>query len=245
VVAEPRGAGRSGRARGPPRAPVSLAGRGLDGPSPPPRVPPADGGLARAGRAHGVHQPAAREDRPLREGARGHRAGEAALLRHRRRPGRVRHRRAGREPHGAADQSRGQPRAPGQPGRDRRRRTGLGADALRPRPLADPHLPGRHPPVGRLPGDAPLGPRGAACAAGCRAPHPDRDRHLAHPREPARRDPARSPRGALAPVGAGEPRHGARRGAARLRRLRRHAIPRLTCATCASSPPAAGPASAG
>ena len=101
----------------------------------------ADGRLAGARGPDGLHPAARREDRPVREAARGDRAGPAALLRDRRARRRLREGRAGREPHGPADQDRGQPRAPGQPGRDRRAGPGRGPRPLRPRPLADRHAP--------------------------------------------------------------------------------------------------------
>ena len=118
-------------------------------------------------------------------------------------------RRARREPRGAADQDRGQPRAPGEPRRDRRLRAGRVLEPLRPRPLADDHrTSAASAPGQRLRRDA---RRRARCApAGARrrgAPHPDRRR------SPRRRSPARSassldalPEGALAPVGAGRRR---------------------------------------
>ena len=56
-------------------------------------------------------------------------------------PGRRRRRRAGRKPHGPADQDRGQPRSSGQPRGHQHLRPGIGASALRPRPLADGHAP--------------------------------------------------------------------------------------------------------
>ena len=140
--------------------------------------------------------------------------------------GGVGHRAAGREPRGAADQGRGQPAASRQPRRDRRLRAGGDPRPLRSRPLADADEPRRDPPVVGVPrrrcarrstAQQPLQRR--------RPAHPDRDGQLA---DAGRADPrpARAlPVGAMAPVGAGQPRQRPRRRAARVRRVRRRAVP--------------------
>ena len=88
-------------------------------------------------------------------------------------------RRPRREPHGPADQDRGQPRPSGEPRRHRRLRPGLGARPLRPRPLAVDHRPRPHPHLGSLRqrgARRSCAPRGAGRRGGA---HSDRHRHLA------------------------------------------------------------------
>ena len=82
------------------------------GPEGPARVPDPHGRLAGPRRPHRLHEAAGGEDRPLRAAAGGAHPRPAALLRHRGRSRRLRARRAGREPRGAAHQDRGQPRPP-------------------------------------------------------------------------------------------------------------------------------------
>ena len=95
---------------------------------------------------------------------------------------RLRHRPAGREPHGPADQDRGQSRASGEPRRDRRAHAGVGARALRSRSLAGGHARRRDPPVERLRRRAHRCAEAPRAHGRRRAPHPHRDRHLADAR---------------------------------------------------------------
>ena len=155
--------------------------------------------LAGVERLHDVG--AGREDRALRADARAARAGQAALLRHGGAAGRLCHRGARREPHGAADDGRGERRHPDSLGAIDPWTQATVLDALRPRPLA-----GRQPPAARsAPGTTSCSrPTGAIDAAagqeGGGAADPDRDGHLAHPGAAAPRPARRLPRGEVAPV---------------------------------------------
>ncbi len=184
LLAEPRGAaGDAGVPRLPaPRVPGERVR--APGPRGPPAVPEDHGRVDGAGRPHRLHPPAGGEDRPLRARAGGHDPRPAAVLRHRAHGRRLRHRRPRREPHGPADQDRRQPRAPGEPRRHRRAGPGRHPQPLRSRPVADPHLPRRHPGLGRLrrPPSAARSTRSAAWAApGC-ASSPRRSRRRPSPR---------------------------------------------------------------
>ena len=131
LLAEPRGAAGDAGVPGLPAPRVPRARVRVPGPRGPPAVPEADGRLAGAGRPRRLHPAAGREDRPLRAPARGDRSpGEPLYFATAITARRLRHRRAGREPHGPADQGRGQPRAPGQPRRHRRLRPGRRSSTL-------------------------------------------------------------------------------------------------------------------
>ena len=131
----------------------------------------------------GLRRQAAREDRALRRAARADRARQAAVLRHGRPLGGYGDRGARREPHGPADQDRGQPRPPRQPRRDR---------PVRRRPpiltLYDPDRsqvvirngPRQH--LGRLPATrSPSRCASRPAGQGGGPADPDRDGHLADP----------------------------------------------------------------
>ena len=139
--------------------------------------------------------------------------------------GGVRDGRAGREPRGAADEDRGQPRAPGQPRRDGRLRPGLDPGALRPGPVADADAAGRHPHRGARSSARSAAwsrPSAPAQGAGLRilTEHGD----LAHAGAADGGVPGGVPGGEVAPVRGRRPRQRARRRAAGVRRRRRHAL---------------------
>ena len=152
--------------------------------------------LALAG-VHGLHAPAGREDRSLRPAARGAHPRQAAVLRHGDDARRRRHRPARREPRGAADQDRGQSRAPGQPRRDRRLRAGGDPRSLRSRSRARRDQPRRDPPVAGVPRhDARRRSSAQEPLQRRRAAHPHRDGHLADARRPDPGAPRALSRGA-------------------------------------------------
>ena len=149
---------------------------------------------------------------------------------------RPRHAAARREPRGAADEDRGQPRPPGEPRRDRRLRAGVGPRPLRPGPLAARiTLRGNIEPWGAF-----LTQIKSAVEA---KPRPGRRRACAC--SPAASPRRRSPRSSSSswrssrnlkwhqwePAG---PRPGVRRGAAGVRRVRRRALPARQGATSSS-----------
>ena len=139
VLAQPRRAGRHAAIPRVPAPRVSGAGLGVERPERPPPVPEADERLARARRRRRLHQAAAGRDRSLRQAARRHRPRPSAVLRQRDPVLRSRAARPGREPHGASDQDRGQPRSSRQPRRYRRVHAGGHSRALRSRSRQDRH----------------------------------------------------------------------------------------------------------
>src|SRR5687768_17613587 len=96
----------------------------------------AAGGVVGAGGVDGMHAATGGEDRTLRAGSRADGTGQAAVLRDRGDAGGLRARRAGGEPHGAADEDRRQPRSSGQSRFDGLDRAGGDAYFLRSGPLA-------------------------------------------------------------------------------------------------------------
>ena len=221
VLARPRRACRHTRVRGAADPRVSGPGRHLAGGRQPARLPRPDGGLAGFRRPDRLHTPAPRDDRPLHRPAREPRARQAAALRHRHDPGRLRHGTAGREPHGATDQGRGQPGASGQPGSDRPVRPGLGAGDVRPRPVADrdPSRADQH--LAGLRGRHPQGARRSRGAGRRSRPGAQRQRHLTEPGGRDRPSAEGLSSGALAPVRAGRTGDGRRRRRQRFRRVAR------------------------
>ena len=210
--------------------------------------------LALAGVTACTRQPAG-ENRPVREAARRLIPGKPLFYATAMPLGGVAHRPARREPRGAADQDRGQPAAPGKPRRHRRLRAGGDPRPLRSGSLADADQPRRDPPVVGVPRRDQRGADRAEAAQRRRPPHPDRVGQLADARRADPRAARAFPVGEMASVGSGEPRQRARRREARLRRVRRRAVPlragrrhplarrrfprlraRARCATRANSP---------
>ena len=103
-----------------------------------------DGRIAGHGRHDRLHQAAARTDCPLRKAAGRSCSRAADVLCHRVHPRRIRQPGAGREPPVPSHQDRRQRQASGEPRRHRHFLPGLDPGHVRPRPLADRHLPGRH-----------------------------------------------------------------------------------------------------
>ncbi len=194
-------------------------------PGRPPRLPAPDGRVDCAGRRRGVHPPAERADRPLRQGARGPHPGQAALLRHRDAVRRHRGARAGREPHGPADQDRAESGASVHARRHRPLRPGVDPRSLRSGPLADRDGQGRDSPLERAVAGAherrggPEGCRRRRPADPVRRGHvPDAggaDAAPAHGRAAGQVDPVRGDR----------LRQRARRRQAGVRRVRRAGLP--------------------
>ena len=85
--------------------------------------------------------------------------------------------------------------------------------------------PRRDPAVAGVPRRDARGADGAAAAQGRRPPHPHRVGHLADARRADPRSARALPVGEVASVGSGEPRQRARRREARVRRVRRRAVP--------------------
>ena len=230
---------------------VPAPGVGLSGPDRRGRdrraaIPQAARRVAGAGRPDRLHPPAARADRAVRQAAGRHRPRQAAVLRHRDDRSAATPGRAGREPHGPADQDRGQPRPPCEPRRrptpSPRRRPGL-YDPDRSQTVTDR---GERSDLGGVPRSrrsrrsTPSGSRGRS-----RHAHADRNGQLAdpggaargvldaasrrrrwHQYEPIGRDAARP--GATLAFGAGRrralrPSQGRRRPVARRRLPRRRA----------------------
>ena len=219
-MAQPRRPRRRPRGPRPERVPAGRPGDGGRRGHQPPLVPQGDGGQ-RGPRGHDRLPPARRDHPPVRPQARRRGAGRADLLRDRDAARRRRARAAGAEPRGAADQGRGQPRAPGLGWVDGHLRAGVRPAALRSGPQP-PRLdarrgrarPGR---LGRLRGRRGTPPRPArrgrgarralGVAHGRRAPRPLPRRHarraLDHAPPPPRRPPGA--RHAAGPRPAGPP----------------------------------------
>ena len=134
-----------------PRARVSFAGLRVHRSGRTPRVPQADGRVARARRRQLVHPHSRRENHSVRPPAGGDHPRPSALFRHGDAAGRLRHAGARRKPHGTADEDRGQPRTSGEPRRHRRLRPGVRPFSVRPGSLAQRARSRRGRDVGRLP----------------------------------------------------------------------------------------------
>ena len=191
----------------------------------PPRLPEADGRVDRAGRRHRVHSPARRAPGSLRSTARRRGARQAAVLRHHDDARRPRHWPPGREPHGASDQTRRQPRSPVERRRNRPVRSGHHPHDVRPRSDAVRDVSRRDSPLGRFrPGDSQPGHR-AQGPRRRRVAIPLRDNRVAHARCADSRAARGDAAGKVAPVRPGLARELLRRGRARLRNAGRGPLP--------------------
>ena len=136
---------------------------------------------------------------------------------------RRRERVAGGEPRRPADETGGKPGASGDTGRVRHLFAGVGAAALRSRPLAIAALQRRNPRVGRFPGSAALDARTAAGQRRGRNPDPHGDGELADDGVAVRGHSEALSTSEVASVGAGWGALGAR--PARCRRSERPSTP--------------------
>ena len=161
-----------------------------------PQLPPALLGLAGARRPHRLHPPAARAHRPLRQAARGDRAGQAPLLRHRgdrcwrlRRAGRW-----SRPTWAGPPRSRATPSIRGASAATDAFTQAIDPRPLRPGPLADDHQPRQRSAPGRR--SSTRSRRRSTAQRGDRRRGPARPDAEPSPRRPWRRRAARPARGA-------------------------------------------------
>ena len=179
--------------------------------------------------AHGgtdcLHAPADREDRAVRATAGGDRSGQAALFCDGDVSERLRHGAPRRKPYGPPHEGGRQSTPSGEPGRDRHVQPGRALRPLRSRPLPEHHLSGRDPGVAGIPFHHAPCPGEGAREERARAAHPDRNGRFADARSSARHTDPRPSRGALASVGAGQPRRGMGRRDGRVRPAGRNGSP--------------------
>ena len=226
VLAQPRGAGRDAGVQGVPAPRVPAERVGVARPRRPPRLPEADGRVARAGRRQRLHAPAGRRASCRTCGSpRSSCPASRCSTRRRCRLRGVGRRPARREPRGPADEDRRQPRSSVEPRRHRPLRAGGDPRPLRSRSLADDHAPRRDPPVRRV-----RRPRCSAVLAAQQATQGAGLRILtetvASPTLAAQIDELLDalPAGEVGAVGAGRPPQRARGQPARVRRVRRRAV---------------------
>ena len=147
-----------------------------------------------------------RRNRPLRRPARARGAGRAAAVRHHARSRRLRPRRHRDVDGGAADQGRRQSAPSGEPRGNRRLRRGRGDVALRSRPLQGCARREQCRDLGGVPKRVARADGKGSVAGRRRLAHPQRARHLADTRAPARRAAQAVSAGALVPLRTGNRR---------------------------------------
>ena len=225
MVAHARGTRRRSRVSGtaPPRVPKSDR---IDfGPGGAPRVSQADGSFPGPRGCHRLYASTRGNDRSLRPSARGARAGPTAVFRDGNGDRRRGNGLAGRKPRRPAHKGRGQPASSRESGRRRRLCPGGRPRAVRSRPIANTHQSRRNSSLVSVPRCDPSRAQRSAAAQRRRTPNPDRVDQLTHVGCADPRVPVPLPVGAMAPMGPGQPRERARRREARLRTVRRSAVP--------------------